>query len=125
MFGPVRPLLHDEAAGLLYALNTHDSRLLELDAQTGAVLRSVQLPWGPVSVTAWPGDGITPPALLVVSRGSYVLARIDRATLAITALVTLPTEPADVVVEPSSGHAFVACSGADAGRRPSKSRSPR
>src|SRR5688572_20293583 len=32
MFAPVRPLLLDEAAGRLYALNTHDSRLHEFDA---------------------------------------------------------------------------------------------
>jgi hypothetical protein len=113
LFAPVRPLLLDESSNTLYVLNTHDSRLVEYDTATGAVRQSAPLPWGPVSLAAWPGNGELGPSLLVACRGSHVLARLDRASLEIVGLVDLPNEPADVVVHPTSNHAFVSCAGAD------------
>ncbi len=113
VFGPVRPMLLEETSGTLWALNSHESRLVEYDALTGAVRRGAALPWGPVSLAAWPGEGELGASLLVACRGSHVLARLDRTTLAIVGLVDLPNEPADVVVHPTNNHAFVSCPGAD------------
>lgn len=109
---PVRPLAVHPATGHLFALNAHDSAAVEFDAG-GAPLRALRTPWGPVALAFWSPRGGAPAELLVVSRGTYALARIDLASGAITKLVELPAEPADIVVHPGTNTAFVSCSGDD------------
>lgn len=108
---PVRPL-HRTDSGELYAVDSERSELLAFDA-SGAERGVVRVPWGPVAVTSWRSSSGGPEALLVVCRGSHSLAVIDAASLQLTGLLPLPAEPADIVIEPSSNHAFVAGSALD------------
>lgn len=115
VFAPVRPLAV-APDGHWFAVNGHGSRLRHFDAADQWV-EDLAVPWGPVAVCYWdspwieggPGDE----QLLVVCRGNHALARLDRTNGEILGLVPLPSEPADVVVEPATRHAFVSCSGAD------------
>jgi DNA-binding beta-propeller fold protein YncE len=109
---PVRPLARDAQTGHLYALDAHGDNVVEFDA-AGAHVRTIATPWGPVALSWWAPTGGGLPSLLVVTRGSYALARIDLASGALVGLVALPTEPADVLVHPVTNRAFVACSGDD------------
>jgi len=112
LFPPIRPLLV-LPSGTVLALNGHDSALVELDS-SGAVTRTIRLPWGPVSLAPWDAEGAEDgSSVLVACRGTYTLARVDLAAGAIVDLIDLPTEPADLLVHPVSGHAFVSCPGAD------------
>jgi len=113
LFTPVRPMAVRVADGHIFAANSHDSTVVEYDDQ-GALLRTIRVPWGPVSVALW-----SPPwtrgsdYLLVVCRGSYTLAYVDLSSGRIVRLVDLPTEPSDILVHPTSNRAFVSCSGDD------------
>lgn len=109
---PTRPMAIDPANGHLFALNAHDSAVVELDA-AGAVLRTIRVPWGPVSVGLWRAEPEAESDLLVVSQGTHALSRIDLASGAIVALIPLPTEPSFLLVHPTTGTAFVSCPGDD------------
>lgn len=108
----IRPLAIHPTTGRLWAVHGLDSTLLEFSA-AGEVLQRVRLPWGPVALATWTADGAAD-SILVVCRNSQALVRVDAATGAILSLVPLGSEPADVVVHPGSGHAFVSLSGIDA-----------
>ena len=49
---PVRPMALHPTTGRLFALNAHDSAVVEFDA-SGAPLRVLRTPWGPVSLAVW------------------------------------------------------------------------
>ena len=90
--------------GKLYSLNTHGSRIVVHDlasaqAEPIAVWTTVQ---NPVAIAAWEGD------LLVVGGATRALVRHSAADGRVTALVELPSEPGDLVVDAAGGRAFVA-----------------
>ena len=107
VLAPIRPLAR-LADGRTLALNNHDSTLVEFDAG-GATTATVRLPWGPVSLAYLPAAAGEPERALVVCRGTHCLAIVDLSSHALEALVALDSEPADILVHPSSGHAFVSC----------------
>ncbi len=111
VFAPVRPMALGAEGRRLYAVNSHDSTVVEFRSEGRQ--RTISVPWGPVSLALVEAHGSArPDTLLVVCRGSYTLACIDLESASITRLVELPAEPADIVIHPTSGHAFVSCSGA-------------
>ncbi|MFT4541249.1 MAG: hypothetical protein ACI841_001064 [Planctomycetota bacterium] len=109
VLAPVRPI-ERLADGRIVALNNHDSTLVEFDA-SGNLLQTIRLPWGPVSIATMPAGGGQPERALVVCRGTHSLAVVDMSAGQISALIPLETEPADIVMHPASGHAFVSCAG--------------
>ncbi|MFT5049562.1 MAG: hypothetical protein ACI8QZ_000955 [Chlamydiales bacterium] len=113
LFAPVRPMAMRAADGHLFAVNSHDSTVVEYDDQ-GDLLRTIRVPWGPVSLALWsPSWARGSDYLLVVCRGSYTLTYVDLSSGRIVRLVDLPAEPADILIHPTSNHAFVTCSGDD------------
>jgi len=110
VFGPIRPMAVDAERRLLFAVNTHNNTLLEFDAD--GLQRTIQVPWGPVSVATWsPRSNPSAGLLLVVCRGSYTLACVERISGQIVRLIDLPAEPADILVHPGNNHVFVSCPG--------------
>ncbi len=105
VFAPVRPmvLVGDD----LYAVNAHDSTVVHYDLALNAEWFST--PWGPVSIAYWAAQD----QLLVVCRGTYALARLDRATGELVDLLSLPAEPADVVIDDPTSRAFISCAAAE------------
>ena len=93
VFAPVRPMAVDPASGHVYAVNSHDSTVVEFDA-AGDLVRTVRVPWGPVSLALWdPPWNRQSPFLLVVCKGSYTLAYLQLGSGRIEHLLDLPTEP--------------------------------
>ena len=110
---PVRPMLIEPDSEHVFAVNAHDSTVVEFDS-AGELVRTIRVPWGPVSLALWdPPWNRQSPFLLVVSRGSYTLTYIELSSGRIARLLDLPTEPADILVHPETGQAFVSCSGDD------------
>ncbi|MFG0319729.1 MAG: cytochrome c peroxidase [Planctomycetota bacterium JB042] len=115
---PVRPMVvrgGDEGESTdLYVVNTPNNTVEHFvdDSNVPAVH---PVPWGPVSIAWWDGDPNAPeddPELLVVCAGSDVLVTMTPGG-AFRAVIALPAEPADIVVDESTEHAFVSCSGTD------------
>jgi len=91
----------------LYALNTHQSTVVELTGlapEPSAVWPTLL---NPVSLAWWQGE------LVVACAGTHALAWHDEGDGAIRAVLPLPSEPAGLVVDDDRGHAFVACQGAN------------
>ncbi|MDA1263779.1 MAG: hypothetical protein O2816_01720, partial [Planctomycetota bacterium] len=110
MTAPVRPMAWNPVTGSLWAVNSHDSTVLEWSAD-GTPLQTARVPWGPVAIAHHAGDDDGPGSMLVVCRNTASLVRIDASTGTVLDLIPLGTEPADLVVQPSTGHAFVALAG--------------
>ena len=108
----VRPMLL-WGKNSLYAVNTHDSTVSLFNPSTVQPVGTVRVPWGPVSIARWvrPADGKQ--LLLVVCSGSYVLAFVDRFTGDIVDMLTLPPEPRDILVDPTTNQAFISCAAQD------------
>jgi hypothetical protein len=113
LFMPVDPMVLAPGGATLWAVNTHGSTVVGYDLATGAPVRTIAAPWGPVSIEYWvsPVDGHH--ELLVASRGTYGVTRLDPATGGLLGFIELPAEPADLLVDPASGHLFAACSAQD------------
>lgn len=109
---PIRPMLRDASTGQLFVLDAERSELLAFDA-AGTQVGLLRLPWGPVALTSWSASPMGPKALLIVCRGSHSLAVVDAQNLNLLDLIPLSTEPGDILVEPSTNHAFVAGSALD------------
>lgn len=109
---PIRPMLRDASTGQVFVLDAERSELLAFDA-AGTQIGQLRLPWGPVALCSWSASPMGPKALLIVCRGSHSLAVVDAATLNLLDLIPLSTEPGDILVEPSTNHAFVAGSALD------------
>lgn len=107
-----RPMVVTPDLEHLYALNVHDSTVVHYDRSL-TLQDTFRAPWGPVSIALWQPPGGAAPELVVVSRGTSALTRLDRATGAILGMVELPAEPADLLIDDASGLAWVACAGAD------------
>ena len=100
----VRPLAKADD-GTLYALNVEDSTVRAFSG--GTLLYEARLPLGPVAIA------VVADELLVTSRGTHALVRVERSSGAVVGLLELPSEPADLLVNAGGTLAFVACSGAD------------
>lgn len=91
----------------LYALNVDQSTIVAFAAplvQPFARWRTLAEP------CAIAFDG---PDLLVVGQGNHAIARHSRTTGAMLDVLALPSEPADLVVDPENHEAWVSCMGAD------------
>lgn len=110
---PVRPLLAHPSGTGFFALNTHDSTVERFDGASTNPVDVWDVPWGPVALTIWNDPVSTDDRLLVSCRGSSVLAQLDISTGEVIDLLSLPPEPADVIVKQSTNQAFVACSAKD------------
>jgi len=108
---PIRPLVQTADRAHLYGLNTNASLVQHYGNLVGPPTDTFRVPWGPVSIAIWPDSVET--ELLVVCRGSHVLARLDRLTGATLAILDLPFEPADIIVDHTRDRAFISCSGDD------------
>ncbi len=112
---PIRPLVVD-AGNVIYAVNTNDSTVEKFVSPTTTPVAVWGVPWNPVSIALWSGDigaSSGPDEILVVTRGTYGLTRLDRATGQILSTLELPSEPGDLLVDDANDRAFVSCSGAD------------
>ena len=108
---PIRPMAQTGDHAHIYAVNTHASLVQHYGNLAGPPTDSFRVPWGPVSIAIWPDFAET--ELLVVCRGSHVLARLDRLTGETLAILDLPFEPADIIVDHTRARAFISCSGDD------------
>ncbi|MFT7671080.1 MAG: DNA-binding beta-propeller fold protein YncE, partial [Planctomycetota bacterium] len=110
---PVRPILAHPSGTGFFALNTHASTIERFDDTGTAPVEVWHMPWGPVAMQLWNDPVSTEDQLLVTCRGSHVLARVDAQTGEIISLLTLPSEPADIVIKHDTNQAFIACSAKD------------
>jgi hypothetical protein len=108
---PVRPMALTADQLNLYAVNTNASLVQHYANLNGQPTDTFRVPWGPVSIAIWPD--FSEAELLVVCRGTHVLARLDRITGETLSTLDLPFEPADIAVDHTRDRAFVACSGDD------------
>ncbi|MBM3988963.1 MAG: hypothetical protein FJ294_13515 [Planctomycetes bacterium] len=110
LFMPVDPMVLSPDGVSLYAVNTHGSEVRRFIDLGGQPAQTYAVPWGPVSVAYW----VAPDAheeLLVVSRGTHALTRIDPISGHVLNVLELPSEPGGVVL--IGNHLFVACSADD------------
>lgn len=98
--------------GDLYAVNVHDSTVSLFTQSSGQPDDTWRVPWGPVSIAGWM-DPFGGERLLVVCSGSYVLAVLDRNTGETVALLDLPPEPRDILVDQLAHQAYVSCAAQD------------
>jgi len=108
MATPVRPMAWHPVTGNLWAVNAHDSTVVEF-TPAGDQLRTIRVPWGPVSVAHVPGDAGG--SLAVICRNTTCLVELDAVTGDTLQLISLGSEPADVLVHPETGHVFVSAAG--------------
>ncbi|MCC7012433.1 MAG: hypothetical protein IT454_07735, partial [Planctomycetes bacterium] len=94
------------ASGQIYALNTFASQVVVHANLDGTIDAQWQTVNQPVAIAEWRNDRI-----LVIGAGSHALAVHDRTTGALLDIVALPSEPADIVVDPDSNLAFISCQG--------------
>jgi hypothetical protein len=127
---PVRPMLYDPS-GNLWAVNHHDSTIERFVGLTQDPDKVYGVPWSPVAIAWWNGDGGAHGSeLLVVCRGTWAVVGIDPATGKPTRLLQLRpgtgalpggldarigrmAEPGDILVDETNDRAFVSCTGAD------------
>jgi len=111
----VRPMMFWPGTVELYAVNVHDSTVSHFTTASGLPTASWRTPWGPVSIAGWtdPFGGPGSEQLLVVCRGSYVLAFLDRLTGQTRHIMPLPAEPGDILVDQSTNQAYISCSAQD------------
>ena len=93
LFAPYEPMALSADGLNLYAVNTHGSRVVRYNGLSGQPAMTYDVPWGPVSVGYWNNpDG--PDELLVVTRGTYGLTRLDPDTGDLLGFLPLPSCPA-------------------------------
>lgn len=103
----VRPLALDPGDGDLYALNTHGSQVVRFAGSPIRERGRFDTPLFPIALAIHGQD------LLVVCEGTRCVARLDRLDGSVRALLPLPSEPGDIVVDAGRNRAFVACPGTD------------
>jgi hypothetical protein len=125
---PVRPMVFDPARRL-WAVNHHDSKVERFVSTSSTPDKVYGVPWSPVAIAWWNGNGVLPAELLVVCRGTWAVIGLDPNTGAMKRVLqlrpgsTLPggidtrigrmAEPADILVDDVNERAFVSCTGAD------------
>ena len=107
---PIKPLAV-APNHMLWALNTHNSEVAGFQTLTGQPTRVFSVPWGPVSLEFWVSSVDSHNELLVVTRGTHGLTRLDPLSGAILGYLALPAEPGGTLLV--GDHLFVACSALD------------
>jgi hypothetical protein len=107
---PIRPmaLAPDHT---LWAVNTHGSEVVGFTDSSGQPRRTYAVPWNPVSIEYWVSGADGHHELLVVTRGTYGLTRLEPKTGAVLGYLALPAEPGGTQL--LGDHLFVACSARD------------
>lgn len=100
---PVRPMALSDDGGSLWACNPYNSDVARIDGSLTVVQRFRTL-WGPVAIAQYAKGSVD--VLIVVCQHSNAAVIHDRTTGDIEAVVTLPPEPADVVVDTDNDRAF-------------------
>jgi hypothetical protein len=108
---PVKPMAVSPNHSTFWALNSHGSRLLGYTSFTGQPSKVYDVPWGPVSLEYWVSSVDAHHELLVVTRGTRGLTRLDPATGSVLGYLELSPEPGGTVL--LGDHLFVACSSLD------------
>lgn len=110
---PIRPMVFGSGFGDLWAVNTHDSTVVHFSGLSAQPDVTYRVPWSPVSIALWtdPNAATDPERLVVVCRGTYGLALLERATGRMVEFYALPAEPGDIAI--IGDDAWVSCSGAD------------
>jgi len=109
----VRPMLIWPGTADLYAVNVHDSTVSHFTTATGLPTSTWRTPWGPVSLAGWTDPFSASEQLLVICRGSYTLAFLDRLTGQTLNIMPLPAEPGDILVDQTTNEAYISCSAQD------------
>lgn len=113
VFAPYRPMALAPSDVTLFAVNTHNSKVLRFDDLSGQPTSVFDVPWGPVSVAYWESNIDGHAEVLVVSQGTYALTRLDPVTGEILGMLPLPPEPADILIDEATDRAWVSCSARD------------
>lgn len=108
---PVKPLAVFPNHLGFWALNTHNSQVLAFGNLSGQPTQVFGVPWGPVSLEHWVSPLDAHEELLVVTRSTYGLTRLDPTDGSILGYVQLPSEPGGTQLV--GDHLFVACSSED------------
>lgn len=98
--------MEQAADGTLWAINTHGSQIvhhMDLGAAPEQIFPTLHLP---VAIALWRED-----FLVVAAAGAHALALHDRGNGDVLAVLPLPSEPADVVIDPDHDFAYVSCQG--------------
>jgi hypothetical protein len=103
----IRPIAFSADNSDLYALNTHGNWVARFDGGSGDPAAIFHTGLNPVALGIWNED------LFVVCQGSRVLLRMDRFTGEVVDLMRLPSEPQDIVIDPTTGRGFVSSAGED------------
>ena len=109
VFMPVNPMVLSPDETSLYAVNAHGSEVRRFTGLSGSPAQTYAVPWGPVSIAYW--EAPDHDELLVVSRGTHALTRIDPVSGEVLNVLELPSEPGGVLL--IDDHLFVACSADD------------
>jgi len=125
---PVRPMLYDPSNNL-WVVNHNDSTVERFVGLTSTPDKVYGVPWAPVAIAWWNGNGTMPAELLVVCRGTWAVIGLDPATgtpkrlLQLRPGPALPggldarigrmAEPGDILVDEANDRAFISCTGAD------------
>lgn len=91
----------------VFSVNAYESTIVRHTSLSGAAVDRWRTLANPVSI-AFDGND-----LLVVGQGTHAIARHDSATGAFKDVLMLRAEPADIVVDDETHHAFVSCMGDD------------
>lgn len=108
---PIRPLAFD-ASGKLWAVNFPENTVEKFSGGNQNPVAVYRVPWGPVAVGHYVNLA-SQPEVLVVTRNTWALTRLDAATGAVLDVVPLDAEPSDLLVDQGANRAFVSCMGGD------------
>src|SRR5262245_27738326 len=95
----------------LWAVNAHGSEVVSFTGTAGQPKKVFAVPWNPVSIEYWVSGADGHHELLVVTRGTYGLTRLEPKTGAVLGYLALPPEPGGTQL--LGDHLFVACSARD------------
>jgi hypothetical protein len=125
---PVRPMVYDPSNNL-WVVNHHDSTVERFVGLNSTPDKVYGVPWSPVAIAWWNGNGTLPAELLVVCRGTWAVIGLDPATgapkrllqlrpgmglpMGLDARIGRMAEPGDILVDETNDRAFVSCAGAD------------
>ncbi len=108
---PIKPMAIAPNHMTVWAVNTHGSRVVGYTNYSGAPSKVYSVPWDPVSLEYWVSSVDAHHELLVVTRGTHGLTRLDPTSGAILGYLELPAEPGGTLL--LGDHLFVACSALD------------
>ncbi len=108
---PIKPMVVSTDHLTLWALNSHNSRVVGFSDLSGTPTKVFDVPWGPVSMEYWTSPLDSHEELLVVTQGTHGLVRLDPLEGTIIGYIQLPDEPGGTHLE--GNQLFIACSAED------------